>query len=50
MEFRVAQLPAHAHLLDQVQAVASEIIDKHAQLVEPLIKRWTGSGAEFAKV
>lgn len=50
MEFRVAQLPAHAHLLDQVQTVAREIIDKHPGLVEPLIQRWTGSGAEFAKV
>ena len=50
MEFRVAQLPAHAHLLDQVQSLASEIIDRHAELVEPLIQRWTGSGSEFAKV
>ncbi len=50
MAFRVAQLPAHAHLLDQVQAVANEIIDKHAELVGPLIQRWTGSSSEFAKV
>ena len=50
MEFRVAQLPAHAHLLDQVQAVASSIIDEHPELLEPLIQRWTGSSSEFAKV
>lgn len=50
MEFRVAQLPAHAHLLDQVQSVASSIIDEHPELVEPLIQRWTGSSSEFAKV
>ncbi|MBE9538614.1 MAG: ATP-dependent DNA helicase RecG [Proteobacteria bacterium] len=50
MEFRVAQLPAHAHLLDQVQVVASNIIDAHPELLEPLIKRWTGSSSEFAKV
>jgi len=50
MEFRVAQLPAHAHLLDQVQSVASSIIDGHPELVEPLIQRWTGTSSEFAKV
>jgi len=50
MEFRVAQLPAHAHLLDEVQAVASSIIDRHPELVEPLIQRWIGSSSEFAKV
>jgi ATP-dependent DNA helicase RecG len=50
MEFRVAQLPAHAHLLDQVQSVASAIIDEHPELVEPLIQRWTGSSSEFGKV
>ena len=50
MEFRVAQLPAHAHLLDQVQSVAQTIIDEHPELVEPLIQRWTGSRSEFAKV
>ena len=50
MEFRVAQLPAHAHLLDQVQSVASSIINEHPELVEPLIQRWTGSSSEFAKV
>ncbi len=50
MEFRVAQLPAHAHLLDRVQSVARTIIDEHPELVEPLIQRWTGSSSEFAKV
>ncbi len=50
MEFRVARLPAHAHLLDRVQSVAETIIDKHQELMDPLIQRWTGSSSEFAKV
>ncbi len=50
MAFRVAQLPAHAHLLDQVQSISSVIIDKHPALMEPLIQRWTGSNSQFAKV
>ncbi len=50
MEFRVAQLPAHAHLLDKVQVMAGAIINEHPELVEPLILRWTGTDSEFAKV
>ena len=50
MEFRVAQLPAHTHLLDKVQMVAGAIIAEHPELVEPLILRWTGTDSEFAKV
>jgi ATP-dependent DNA helicase RecG len=50
MEFRVAQLPAHAHLLDKVQSVAGAIIANNPELIEPLIQRWTGTDSEFAKV
>ena len=50
MEFRIAQLPAHNHLLDEVQTLADEIQANHRGLIEPLIKRWTGSNREFAKV
>lgn len=50
MEFRVAQLPAHAHLLDKVQSVAQTIIASHPELIEPLIQRWTGTDSEYAKV
>ncbi|MEH6586788.1 MAG: ATP-dependent DNA helicase RecG [Halioglobus sp.] len=50
MEFRIAQLPAHNHLLDEVQALSAEIQANHPELCEPLIQRWTGSSREFAKV
>ncbi|KZX55969.1 ATP-dependent DNA helicase RecG [Halioglobus sp. HI00S01] len=50
MEFRVAQLPAHNHLLDKVQEIAADIQAHHPALVEPLVQRWTGSTRQFAKV
>ncbi|QFU77639.1 ATP-dependent DNA helicase RecG [Halioglobus maricola] len=50
MEFRVAQLPAHNHLLDEVQQIAANLQKNHPQLVEPLVQRWTGTTRQFAKV
>ena len=50
MEFRVARLPDHAHLLNKVQLVAGSIIADHPGLTEPLIQRWIGADSEFAKV
>ncbi|MCP5147409.1 MAG: ATP-dependent DNA helicase RecG [Pseudomonadales bacterium] len=50
MEFRIAELPAHNHLLDQVAAIAAEIHRHHPELAAPLIQRWTGSKQQFAEV
>ncbi len=50
MEFRVARLPEHNHLLDEVQDLAGRIETDHPELSEPLIQRWTGSTRQFAKV
>ena len=50
MEFRIAELPAHNHLLDEVQAIAKCIREAHPELADPLIQRWTGSSEQFAKV
>ena len=50
MAFRIAELPAHNHLLDEVQAIADMIRTHHPQLADPLIQRWTGSSQQFAKV
>lgn len=50
MEFRVAQLPAHNHLLDEVQALSAAIRAEHPELVEPLIQRWTETTRHFARV
>jgi ATP-dependent DNA helicase RecG len=50
MEFRVAELPAHNHLLDEVQALADLIGERYPALAEPLVQRWTGAARQFAKV
>jgi ATP-dependent DNA helicase RecG len=50
MEFRIAELPAHNHLLEEVQSLAGVIRRHHPQLAEPLIRRWTGDSRQFAKV
>ena len=50
MDFRIAELPAHEHLLEEVQRVADDIRGNHAQNIDAIIKRWTGSSEKFAKV
>jgi ATP-dependent DNA helicase RecG len=50
MEFRIAELPAHDHLLDEVQDIANTIRQSHPQLIDPLVKRWTGTRQQFADV
>jgi len=50
MEFRIAELPAHNHLLDEVQTIANLLRSQYPDRVEPLIQRWTGSSQQFAKV
>ena len=50
MEFRVASLPTHSHLLDTVQSIANTIRESYPERTDPLIHRWTGSGQQFAKV
>ena len=50
MEFRIAELPTHNHLLDDVQLISDDIRKTHPELADPLIHRWTGAGQQFAKV
>jgi ATP-dependent DNA helicase RecG len=50
MEFRIASLPTHSHLLDEVQTIANTIRESYPERTDPLIHRWTGSGQQFAKV
>lgn len=50
MEFRIAALPAHNHLLDDVEAIAAGLRSLQPELIEPLIERWTGSRQQFARV
>ena len=50
MEFRVARLPQHEHLLDTVQMLAAELGNRAPANIEPLIQRWTGTRRHFAGV
>jgi len=50
MEFRIAELPGHAHLLPAVQLTAGRIRTEHPERVDALVRRWTGSAEQFAKV
>jgi len=50
MEFRIAELPAHNYLLDDVQSISDTIRQARPELADPLITRWTGSRQHFAKV
>jgi ATP-dependent DNA helicase RecG len=50
MEFRIAELPRHQHLLEEVQQLAVMLRKQHPALVQPLIQRWTGAGQKFGTV
>ena len=50
MEFRVADMQAHAHLLDQVRSLAVHIADEEPGRVDPLIRRWLGGAERYASV
>ena len=50
MDFRVAELPTHNYLLDEVQAIADRIRKDHPDRIDIIIQRWTGSSEQFAKV
>ena len=50
MEFRIAQLPAHGHLLDEVQTISGIIRQRHPELAAALVQRWTGAKQAFGNV
>jgi ATP-dependent DNA helicase RecG len=50
LEFRVARLPEHEHLLEQVQVLAQQLEREAPAAVPDLIRRWTGERQAFAQV
>ena len=48
--FRVAQLPAHEQLLEQVVDVANLLLKRHPDRCATLVDRWTGERQAFARV
>lgn len=50
MEFRVADIQKHGHLLDAVRQISLSMTERSPQLVDPLIRRWLGGAERFAAV
>ncbi|MCF6282816.1 MAG: ATP-dependent DNA helicase RecG [Candidatus Polarisedimenticolaceae bacterium] len=50
MQLRIADVLRDQDLLPDVQQAADEILQRHPELVEPLIHRWLGERVEFGRV
>ena len=50
LEFRVARLPEHEGLLDEVHRIADRLQRERPDAVPALIRRWTGERQAFASV
>jgi len=50
MTFRVAQLPEHEDLLEEVSQLAERIAQLHPKNARRLMDRWTGERRAFARV
>jgi ATP-dependent DNA helicase RecG len=48
--FRVAQLPAHEMLLEQVAEIAESLVQNYPDRCTLLVDRWTGERQAFARV
>ena len=48
--FRVAQLPAHEQLLEQMADVAQRLLSGHPERCAALVDRWTAERQAFARV
>lgn len=50
MQLRIANLERDGHLLEDVNAVAAQMISFHPQAVDPLIQRWIADREQYAQV
>ncbi|MGD8828561.1 MAG: ATP-dependent DNA helicase RecG, partial [Gammaproteobacteria bacterium] len=50
MQLRIADLVRDADLLDTVQEVARELLDRHPEAARHLIRRWIGDASRFGSV
>jgi ATP-dependent DNA helicase RecG len=48
-QLTVADLERDGHLLPQVKTMAEQLVDKHPQYVDAIIKRWMGNVEQFAQ-
>jgi len=50
VQFRIADLGRDGGCLDQVKAVAEDLLANHPESVEPLLQRWLSDTARYAEV
>lgn len=50
MRFKVADMRRDAEMLDDVARCAEDVLQNHAELVEPLVHRWLVNSVEYAQV
>ncbi|MEH6557775.1 MAG: ATP-dependent DNA helicase RecG [Oceanicoccus sp.] len=50
MQLRIADLERDSHLLEEVNAVARQMINDYPLAVDPLIQRWIADGEQYAQV
>lgn len=50
LAFRIAELPAHNHLLDAVHTIAHTLQQGDPEIIDALIQRWTANREKFAEV
>lgn len=50
MQLRIANLERDSHLLEEVNAVAKQMINHYPLAVDPLIQRWIADGEQYAQV
>ena len=50
LQFRVADLVHHEHLLAAVQQAAEQVLSGHPAAVRPLIERWLGDRTRYGGV
>jgi len=48
-QLTVADLERDGHLLPQVKTMAEQLVSKHPQYVDAIIKRWMGNAEQFAQ-
>ena len=50
MEFRIADILRDEYMIDDVKAVATEMLSNHSDRVQPLIQRWLGKADRYGEV
>ncbi|WNB74310.1 ATP-dependent DNA helicase RecG [Methylomonas koyamae] len=50
IQFKIADLERDRELLESIPAAAQTILDRHPEIIQPLIERWIGRSRHYAEV